>query len=31
VARHVALGLVGGLLFGIVIGMWEIAKVVWHK
>jgi ATP synthase protein I len=24
-------GLVGGLLFGIVIGMWEIAKVVWHK
>ena len=24
-------GLVGGLMFGIVIGMWEIAKVVWHK
>jgi F0F1-type ATP synthase assembly protein I len=23
--------LVGGLLFGIVIGMWEIAKIVWHK
>ena len=24
-------GLVGGLLFGIAVGMWEIAKVVWHK
>lgn len=23
--------LVGGLLFGIVVGMWEIAKVVWRK
>src|SRR5262245_24292733 len=22
---------VGGLMFGIVIGMWEIAKIVWHK
>jgi F0F1-type ATP synthase assembly protein I len=23
--------LIGGLLLGIVIGMWEIAKVAWHK
>jgi F0F1-type ATP synthase assembly protein I len=23
--------LVGGLLLGIVVGMWEIAKIVWHK
>ncbi len=22
---------VGGLLFGIAVGMWEIAKIVWHK
>ena len=22
---------VGGLLFGIGVGMWEIAKIVWHK
>jgi ATP synthase protein I len=24
-------GLVGGLLFGIAVGMWEIAKIVFHK
>ena len=24
-------GLVGGLLLGIVIGMWEIAKIAFHK
>ena len=23
--------LVGGLLLGIVVGMWELAKTVWHK
>ena len=23
--------LLGGLLLGIVVGMWELAKVVWHK
>ena len=23
--------LVGGLFFGIVVGMWEIAKIVWYK
>ena len=23
--------LVGGLLFGVVVGMWELAKTVWHK
>jgi F0F1-type ATP synthase assembly protein I len=23
--------LVSGLLLGIVVGMWELAKVVWHK
>jgi F0F1-type ATP synthase assembly protein I len=23
--------LIGGLLFGIVVGMWELARVVWHK
>ncbi len=23
--------LVGGLLFGIVVGMWELAKTVWHR
>ena len=23
--------LVGGLLLGVAVGMWEIAKVVWHK
>ena len=23
--------LLGGLLLGIVVGMWEIAKVVWHR
>jgi len=24
-------GLVGGLLLGIVVGMWELAKTVWRK
>ena len=24
-------GLVGGLMLGIVVGMWELAKTVWHK
>ena len=23
--------LLGGLLLGIVVGMWELAKTVWHK
>jgi F0F1-type ATP synthase assembly protein I len=23
--------LVGGLLFGVVVGMYELAKTVWHK
>ena len=23
--------LLGGLIFGIVVGMWELAKTVWHK
>ena len=23
--------LVGGLIFGVVVGMWELAKTVWHK
>jgi F0F1-type ATP synthase assembly protein I len=23
--------LVGGLMFGIVVGMWGLAKTVWHK
>jgi F0F1-type ATP synthase assembly protein I len=23
--------LLGGLLLGIVVGMWELSKVVWHK
>ncbi len=23
--------LIGGLLLGIVVGMWELAKTVWHK
>jgi F0F1-type ATP synthase assembly protein I len=23
--------LVGGLLFGIVVGMWQLARTVWHK
>lgn len=23
--------LVGGLLFGVVVGMWQLAKTVWHK
>lgn len=23
--------LVGGLMFGIVVGMWELARTVWHK
>jgi F0F1-type ATP synthase assembly protein I len=24
-------GLVGGLLLGIIVGMYELAKTVWHK
>ena len=24
-------GLVSGLIFGVVVGMWELAKTVWHK
>lgn len=24
-------GLLGGLILGIVVGMWELAKVVWHR
>ena len=23
--------LIGGLMLGIVVGMWELAKTVWHK
>jgi F0F1-type ATP synthase assembly protein I len=23
--------LLGGLLLGVVVGMWELAKTVWHK
>jgi F0F1-type ATP synthase assembly protein I len=23
--------LIGGLLLGIVVGMWELAKTVWHR
>ncbi|HEY7288358.1 MAG TPA: AtpZ/AtpI family protein [Vicinamibacterales bacterium] len=23
--------LVGGLLLGVVVGMWELAKTVWHR
>jgi F0F1-type ATP synthase assembly protein I len=23
--------LIGGLMFGIAVGMWELAKTVWHK
>jgi F0F1-type ATP synthase assembly protein I len=24
-------GLLGGLILGIIVGMWELAKVVWHR
>ena len=23
--------LIGGLLLGIIVGMWELAKTVWHR
>ena len=23
--------LVGGLMLGVIVGMWELAKTVWHK
>jgi F0F1-type ATP synthase assembly protein I len=23
--------LIGGLMLGIVVGMWELAKTVWHR